>query len=99
MASSSLLELRTEALLGGLRERRRLEMEETVMLKLMIMMRSGRVVQLSVSNVELDWLYDKMFGREDGKFQNLGQTVICVDDIEYLEWAEVAAGEDGINYE
>lgn len=65
-------------------------MEETVMFKLMIMMRSGRVVRLSVSNVELDWLYDRMFGREVGRFQNLGNVVICVDDIEYLEWAEVA---------
>ena len=64
-------------------------MEETVMLQLMIMMRSGRVVQLLVSQVELDWLYDRMFGRKYGKFQNLGQMVICVDDIEYLEWAEV----------
>lgn len=64
-------------------------MEETIMLRLMIMMRSGRVVKLSVSQMELDWLYDKMFGREDGKFLNLGQIVICIDDIEYLEYAEV----------
>ena len=64
-------------------------MKETVMIKLMIMMRSGRVVQMSVSNMEFDWLYDRSFGREKGKFQNLGQMVICIDDIEYLEWAEV----------
>ena len=64
-------------------------MEETVMLQLMIMMRSGRVVELLVSNVEFGWLEDKMFGRENGKFQNLGQMVICIDDIEYLEWVEV----------
>lgn len=69
-----------------------LKMEETVMVKLMIMMRSGRVIKLSVSDVELDWLYDRMFGRKVGKFQNLGQMVICVDDIEYLEWAEVEGG-------
>ena len=64
-------------------------MKETVMLQVMIGMRSGRVVQQLVSNVELDWLCHKMFGREDGKFQDLGQMVICIDDIEYLEWVEV----------
>lgn len=64
-------------------------MEETVMLQLMIMMRSGRVVKLLVSQMELDWLYDRMFGRKTGRFQNLGQMVVCVDDIEYLEFFEV----------
>ena len=64
-------------------------MEETVLLQLMITMRSGRVVQLLVSNTEFDWLYDKMFGRKVGRFQNLGNMVVCIDDIEYLEWNEV----------
>lgn len=64
-------------------------MEETVMLKLMIMMRSGRAINLLVSQMEFDWLYDRMFERKNSKFQNLGQMVICIDDIEYLEWAEV----------
>ena len=64
-------------------------MEETVLLKLMITMRSGRVVQLLVSSAEFDWLYDEMFGRKVGRYQNLGNMVVCIDDIEYLEWAEV----------
>lgn len=64
-------------------------MEETAMLNLMIMMRSGRVVQLLVSCTELGWLYDRMFGRAAGRFQNLGNMVVCIDDIEYLEWVEV----------
>ena len=64
-------------------------MEETVLLQLTITMRSGRVVHLLVSDMEFDWLYDKMFDRKAGRFQNLGNMVICIDDIEYLEWDEV----------
>ena len=64
-------------------------MEETVLLQLTITMRSGRVVHLLVSDMEFDWLYDKMFDRKAGRFQNLGNMVVCIDDIEYLEWDEV----------
>ena len=55
-----------------------------------MVMRSGIKYQLEVSGTELDWLFDKMFERESGSFQNFGTNeVINVFEIEYLTYEEV----------
>ena len=64
-------------------------MEETTDFKVEITMRSGRVVEVVATELELGWLYDKMFGRESGNFQNLGDKVVCIGDIESLKIEEV----------
>ena len=57
---------------------------------LYITMKSGRKYQLEVSGTELDWLFDKMFERESGSFQNFGTNeVINIFEIEYLTYEEV----------
>ena len=57
---------------------------------LYIVMKSGRKYQLEVSGTELDWLFDKMFERESGSFQNFGTgEVINIFEIEYLTYEDV----------
>ena len=53
-------------------------------------MKSGRKHVFEASSTELDWLFDKLFGRESGQFQNFGSSeVINVSDIEYLRYEEL----------
>ena len=42
---------------------------------LYITMKSGREYLFDVSGTELDWLFDKLFERESGSFQNFGTIV------------------------
>ena len=60
---------------------------------LYIIMKSGIKYMFKVSSTELDWLFDKMFERESGSFQNFGSNeVINVFEIEYLAYEEVENG-------
>ena len=53
-------------------------------------MKSGREYLFEVSGTELDWLFDTMFERESGSFQNFGTNeVINIFEIEYLTYEEV----------
>ena len=53
-------------------------------------MKSGLKYRFRVSKTELDWLFDKLFERESGSFQNFGSNeVINVSEIEYLCYEEV----------
>ena len=53
-------------------------------------MKSGRKYLFEVSETELDWLFDTLFERESGSFQNFGtDEVINVSEIEYLKYEEV----------
>ena len=53
-------------------------------------MKSGRKYLFEVSETELDWLFDTLFERESGSFQNFGtDEVINVFEIEYLKYEEV----------
>ena len=53
-------------------------------------MKSGRKHVFEVSGTELDWLFDTMFERESGSFQNFGtDEVINVFEIEYLKYEKV----------
>ena len=55
-----------------------------------ITMKSGRKYRFEVSGTELDWLFDKLFERESGSFQNFGSNeVINIFEIEYLTYEEV----------
>ncbi len=57
---------------------------------LYITMKSGRKYIFEVSETELDWLFDKMFERESGNFQNFGTNeVINIFEIEYLTYEKV----------
>lgn len=56
---------------------------------LRVTMKTGRQYKLIVTNTELDWLDDKLFGREEGNFQNFDGCVVNVKDIEFLEYQEV----------
>ena len=51
-------------------------------------MKSGIKYMFKVSGTELDWLFDKMFERESGSFQNFGAEVINIFEIEYLTYEE-----------
>lgn len=64
-------------------------MEETTDNILRVTMKSGRQYKITVNSTELDWLYDRLFGREDGDFQNFDGSVINVREIEYLEYHEI----------
>ena len=63
---------------------------------LYITMKSGRKQHVfGVSSTELDWLFDKMFGRESGSFQNFGtDEVINISEIEYLKYEKVEVADD-----
>ena len=53
-------------------------------------MKSGIKYRFKVSGTELDRLFDKMFERESGSFQNFGTNeVINIFEIEYLAIEEV----------
>ena len=56
-----------------------------------ITMKSGREYYLfDVSGTELDLLFDKLFERESGSFQNFGtDEVINIFEIEYLKYEKV----------
>lgn len=60
--------------------------EESTFYKIKFAMRSGRIFETKITNTELDWLYDKLFGRSEGKFQNFSSTVVSIDDIEWIEF-------------
>lgn len=65
-------------------------MIEDAVFNLYITMKSGRKHVFEASSTELDWLFDKLFGRESGQFQNFGSSeVINVSDIEYLRYEEL----------
>lgn len=64
-------------------------MGETTDYILRITMKTGRQYKFTVTNTELDWLSDKLFGRAEGDFQNFDCYVINVKDIEFLEYQEV----------
>ena len=58
-----------------------------------ITMKSGREYLFEVSGTELDLLFDKMFERESGSFQNFGtivDEVINIFEIEYLKYEKVS---------
>lgn len=65
-------------------------MEPTTYHNIKITMKSGRTLSMMVSKTELDWLYDRCFGRTQGSFQNMtdedsGITVIVnMNEIEYI---------------
>ena len=55
-----------------------------------ITMKSGRKYLFEVSGTELDWLFDKLFERESGSFQNfVSNKVINILEIEYISYEEV----------
>ena len=57
---------------------------------LYITMKSGIKYMFEVSETELDWLFDKMFERESGSFQNFeSNEVINILEIEYIKYEEV----------
>ena len=65
-------------------------MIEDEIFNLHITMKSGRKHVFEVSSTELDWLFNKLFGRESGHFQNFGSSeVINVFEIEYLKYEEL----------
>lgn len=65
-------------------------MDEIVYFDLKIVFRSGRELKLVVSDVELDWLFDTCFNRNESHFQNLGGLkVINTNEIEYFTYEEV----------
>ena len=47
---------------------------------LYITMTSGRKHVFEVSGTELDWLFDKMFERESGMFQNFGTEIVSREE-------------------
>lgn len=69
-------------------------MGEIVNFNLTIVFKSGRVLNLIISEVELDWLFDICFKRREGNFQNLGNSeVINVNEIEYFTYEEIKEDE------
>lgn len=53
-------------------------------------MSSGRVYNISgVTGTEIDWMYDRMFGRDTGKFQNFGNFVFNLDELETFKFTEI----------
>ena len=69
-------------------------MEETTNYILRVTMKTGREYEFEVTDTELDWLYDRLFEREKGDFQNFSGCVINVKDIEFLEYREVVKEEE-----
>lgn len=69
-------------------------MNEIVYFDLKIVFRSGRELKLVVGDVELDWLFDTCFARNESHFQNLGgRNVINTNEIEYFVYEEVKEDE------
>ena len=70
---------------------KREQMIEDKNFDLYITMKSGREYLFEVSGTELDLLFDKLFERESGSFQNFGtDEVINVFEIEYLKHEKVS---------
>ena len=66
-------------------------MKENKLYELIITMKSGRKYDFNVSETELDWLFDLMFERETGNFQNFASDeIINVSEIEYVKYQEVS---------
>ena len=64
-------------------------MIEDEVFNLYITMKSGRQHAIEVSSTELNCLFDKLFGRESGQFQNFGSSeVINVFEIAYLRYIQ-----------
>ena len=69
---------------------KRKQMIEDKNFDLYITMKSGRKHIFEVSGTELDLLFDKLFERESGSFQNFGtDEVINIFEIEYLKYEKV----------
>ena len=69
-------------------------MGEIVNYNLMVMFKSGRTLNLIISDVELDWLFDTCFARRESHFQNLGgREVINANEIEYFTYEEIKEDE------
>jgi len=64
-------------------------MEPLTYYKIKFIMKSGRVLELQISSLELDWIIDRMFGRREGNFQNFSEMVINISEIETMEFEEV----------
>ena len=64
-------------------------MEEVKKIMLNITMESGRRYTFYTSTVVLDWLFDRMLGREPGNFQNIEDKGINISKIEYLDYEEL----------
>lgn len=56
---------------------------------LYIVMISGREHHLVVTDNQLDSLYDTMFGRSDGDFQNFDDIIINTTQIEFIEHEKI----------
>ncbi len=63
-------------------------MEESQEVVLCVTMKSGRIYKIKTSTTQIDWLYNKIFGRESGNFQNFGNQVINITEIEYFYFEE-----------
>lgn len=62
------------------------KMEETRTVFMKIVFKSGRKLEFETTETEVGWLYDKMFGREQGIFQNFsGGIVVNILEIESLK--------------
>nr|DAD65040.1 MAG TPA: hypothetical protein [Caudoviricetes sp.] len=69
-------------------------MNEIVNFNLTIVFKSGRILNLIIGDVELDWLFDTCFKRSEGNFLNLGSCeVINVNEIEYFTYKEILKDE------
>lgn len=69
-------------------------MNEIVNFNLTIVFKSGRILNLIIGDVELDWLFDTCFKRSKGNFLNLGSCeVINVNEIEYFTYKEILKDE------
>lgn len=69
-------------------------MNEIIKFNLTIVFKSGRILNLIISDVELDWLFDTCFKRREGNFLNLGSyEVINVNEIEYFTYKEIKEDE------
>jgi len=64
-------------------------MNETIEFNVYIRMILGREYTETFTDLEIDWLFDRIFGRTSGKFQNFSDKIINVDEIEYVEYMEV----------
>lgn len=64
-------------------------MEETTDNILRITMKTGRQYKVTVTGTELDWLFDRLFGRVEGDFQNFDGCIVNIKEIEFLEYQEI----------
>lgn len=64
-------------------------MIESEKYSLNITFKSGRKLELKVTGIDLDWLFDHCFGRRNGNFLNFGNEVININEIEYFAYKEI----------